>query len=84
MRSVRWARLNEIDRRVSPGTKAFYRQPQNHQELIAWRGMHAVAKHGHSSVRMFGTQAKCRPSSNLPLEKKINFYKRFNKLKIVT
>lgn len=71
----RWGRLDELDRRIRVGTQTFDRLPFRLRQLTAWRGMHAVSPSAkpHSSVRMYGTRKKVRPSSNLPLKLKVAY-----------
>lgn len=71
-RSVRWGRLSEIDRRIRIGSPAFKGQPKRLQQLMAWRGMHLVRN--HSAIRSYARRRSIKPSSNLPLPVKINYF----------
>jgi len=65
----RWGSLDEIDYRIKVGSQAWKALPRRIRQLTAWRRMHMLpgGEHAHMPVRMFGTRAGVRPSSNLPL-----------------
>lgn len=71
MRPTRWGRVSELDQRVRVGSSAFRAQPQRLQQLQAWRAMHAIRS--HATIRQFARRHNAKPSSNLPLEAKVNY-----------
>lgn len=84
LRKVRWGRLHEIrhvgsiyDRRHSKPvlSESFKGLEHRLKELCAWRRMHMLPG-GHGSPRGFGTQQGIRPSSNLPLGKKLKYIRK--------
>ncbi len=66
---VRWGKMKEVDKRIKVGSPAWKGMPKRLRELTAWRRMHMLpgGKKAHIYVRMYGTRAKVRPSSNLRL-----------------
>lgn len=72
LRPVRWGRVRELDRRFRVGSPGYQGYPNRLKHLHAWRQMHAVVG-GHMPVRMAGTRAKIRPSSDMPLPLKEKF-----------
>jgi hypothetical protein len=71
----RWGSLTELDGRARVGSPIYQAYPKRLRQLTAWRAMHRVAG-GHMPVRMAGTRAQTRPSSNLPLPAKEAFVKK--------
>lgn len=72
MKKNRWGSLSELDRRVRVGSPKYRGLPNRLKHLTAWRAMHKVSPttNAHASVRMTGTRARTRPSSNLSLRLK--------------
>jgi hypothetical protein len=71
----RWGKLSELDGRARIGSPIYQGYPKRLKQLSAWRAMHKVAG-SHMPVRMAGTRAQTRPSSNLPLPAKEAFVKK--------
>jgi hypothetical protein len=69
-KGVRWGKMREIDKRIHVGTGAWEGMPRRLKHLTSWRRMHMLpgGKAAHMPVRMYGTRAKVRPSSNLRLK----------------
>ena len=74
-RRNRWGKLSEIDRRHRVGSPGYEQYPDRLKHLLAWRAMHKVAG-GHMPVRMAGTRAKIRPSSDMPIPRKEAFVRK--------
>jgi hypothetical protein len=70
----RWGRLAEIGHIKAVPSTQFNKLPNRLKHLAAWRRMHTLGS--HASVRGFGTQQRIRPSSNLPLRKKLAYIKK--------
>lgn len=84
LRKVRWGHLHEIrhvgtiyDKRHGTPTLSgsFEGLEKRLKHLAAWRRMHMLPG-GHGSPRGFGTQQGIRPSSNLPLRKKLDYVRK--------
>lgn len=73
--SVRWGHLHELDGRFRIGSPGYRGYPLRLKHLAAWRACHLqqVSGGSHMPVRMAGTRAGIRPSSNLPLKRKEKF-----------
>lgn len=72
LRRNRWGKVAELDGRFRIGSPGYQAYPTRLKQLSAWRRMHKVAP-GHMPVRMAGTRAAIRPSSDLPLKSKEKF-----------
>ena len=76
---VRWASLDEIDRRTRVGSSAWYQlHPESRQKLLsAWRAMHAVAP--HTRIRWFARRKGKGCSSTLTVGEMVAALRRFRK-----
>jgi hypothetical protein len=71
VKATRWGRVSEIDRRIRVGTPTFQAQPKRLQQLTAWRAMHALRS--HNTIRQYARRHHIKPSSDLPLSRKIAY-----------
>lgn len=66
---VRWGKVRELDGRARLKSPVYNAYPTRLKQLHCWRRMHKVAG-SHMPIRMVGTRARIRPSSDLPLKMK--------------
>lgn len=76
-KSIRWGRLAEIDRRLRVGTKNWNALPLRLRHLSSWRADHLVGS--HKSIRSFARYKGKKPSSDIVLTDKINYFKKRKK-----
>lgn len=72
---VRWGHKPELDGRFRIGSPGYRSYPLRLKHLSAWFAMHKITG-DHLPIRMAGTRAGRRPSSNLTLKQKESFVRR--------